>query len=63
MKMLRDLTTYFKESYIELRKVNWPSKKQVFDYTIMVVVISLAVAVFLGGLDYFFGWSLETFIL
>ena len=52
-----------KEAKAELLKVNWPSKKQITHYTLTVVGISIAVAIFLGTLDYFFSYLLKTFIL
>ena len=37
----------------ETKKVNWPTRKEAFKYTLIVVGVSIAVAAFLGGLDYF----------
>lgn len=48
------ITTYFKESAAELKKVTWPTKKETYNYTILVIGISLGVAIFLGLLDYIF---------
>ncbi len=45
---------FIKESYIELRKVTWPTKQQTINYTIAVILISIAVAFFLGSLDMIF---------
>lgn len=50
---------YFKESREELAKVTWPSRKDVVNHTILVVVISLAVAAFFGVLDYGLNIGLE----
>ncbi|MDQ1284341.1 MAG: Protein translocase subunit SecE [Patescibacteria group bacterium] len=44
-------------------KVNWPSREQTINYTLIVIGISIALAVFLGGWDYFFEYLLKTFIL
>ena len=44
-------------------KVNWPTKDQLIRYTVLVVVISLAVAIFLGALDTLFSYLVETFLL
>lgn len=57
------VATFLMEAKAELYKVNWPTKKQAINYTLLVIGISLAVALFLGGLDYVFGWTLRTFIL
>ncbi len=50
---------FIKEAYIELRKVTWPSKQEVINYTITVIFISIAVAVFLGALDMGFSSVIE----
>ena len=57
------ITQFFKEARTELEKVNWPSKEQTINYTLVVIVISLATAAFLGVLDWVFETLLKTFIL
>jgi len=54
---------FIKEAKAELLKVNWPTKQQTINYTIIVVAISLVVAGFLGGLDYIFGIILKSYLL
>lgn len=54
---------FFKEARSELKKVNWPTKQQTINYTLAVIGISLAVAAFLGGLDYLFSYLVKIFIL
>jgi preprotein translocase SecE subunit len=46
-----------------LLKVNWPSKKQIINYTVLVIGISIAGALFLGSLDFGFSYLLKTFII
>ena len=48
------VTSYFKEVRSELRHVSWPNRRQVITYTAVVIGVSLAVAVYLGVLDYAF---------
>ena len=48
------ITTYFKEVRAEMKHVSWPTRRQVVVYTAVVIGISLAVAVYLGLLDYVF---------
>lgn len=55
---MNKLITYVKASYEEMKKVTWPTKKETTNYTILVVVFSLAVAIFLGLLDYIFNLGL-----
>lgn len=45
---------YFRESRIELRKVNWPTREQTTNLTIVVVVVCVVIALFLGGIDILF---------
>lgn len=60
---MNKITQFLKEARAELMKVNWPTREQTINYTLAVIGISIAVAIFLGGLDYFFEYILKTFIL
>ncbi|MFA6382896.1 MAG: preprotein translocase subunit SecE [Parcubacteria group bacterium] len=60
---MNKITQFLREAKAELLKVNWPSRQQSINYTLMVIAISIVVALFLGGLDYFFGYILKTFIV
>lgn len=53
---------FFKESFEELKKVSWPSQKELIQSTLLVIVISLAVALFLGLLDSLFAWGIRTLL-
>ncbi len=59
---MKKLIDYFRESYAELRSVTWPTRLQTIHYTVLVVIISLLVAAFLGILDYFFGQGLQKYL-
>lgn len=52
MNILKRLINYIKASQQELKKVVWPSKKEVIRHTMLVIGISLGVAAFLGLVDY-----------
>ncbi len=54
---------FFREAKSELLRVNWPNRKEVVRYTLMVVGISLFVAVLLGALDASFSWLVENYLL
>ncbi|PIS14434.1 preprotein translocase subunit SecE [Candidatus Shapirobacteria bacterium CG09_land_8_20_14_0_10_39_12] len=45
---------FFTEVKSELLKVTWPTKNQVIRLTTVVIFISLAVGIFIGGLDFVF---------
>jgi preprotein translocase subunit SecE len=57
------LFNYFKGAYAEMRKVSWPTKKETYNYTVLVIGVSLAMAAFLGGLDYLFNLGIEKIIV
>ena len=59
---MNPITTFFRETKGELKKVSWPTKEQTIQYTLVVIGVSAAVTVFLGGLDYIFAQTLNTFI-
>lgn len=52
MAKINALTQYVKDSKNELKKVTWPTKKEIKQHTLLVIGISLAVAAFLGIIDY-----------
>lgn len=60
---MNKVINFFVEAKGELMKVNWPSQKDLVRYTVLVVVISLAVAIFLGALDTLFSYLVERFLL
>ena len=62
MSNLEQIKNYFKEVKVEMSKVKWPTKNQTVNYTLVVIGVSAAVAMFLGALDYFFGLGLNFFL-
>ncbi len=47
-------TKFFSEVVSELSKVTWPTRAEATRLTAAVIVISLAVGLFIGGLDILF---------
>lgn len=56
------ITEYFKEIKAELKHVVWPTKNQTIFYTLIVIVLSILVAYFLGVFDFIFSKGLERII-
>lgn len=48
---MEKLKKYLKETLAELKKMTWPSKDELVGSTIIVVVVSLIVAIFIGAVD------------
>jgi len=61
--MLDKIKKFFKEVIKEGKKVDWPRKKEVINYTLIVIGISLSVALLLGLFDFIFIRILKQFIL
>jgi len=59
---MNKLTNYILESVGEMKKVTWPTKKETYNYTLLVIAISIGVALFLGLLDYLFNSGLQFII-
>ena len=51
---------YFRDTFSEMKKVVWPSKKQVINNTVVVLVVVLLSAVVIFILDAVFGFGLST---
>jgi preprotein translocase subunit SecE len=45
---------YLKETRAELRKVTWPTRQEARTLTTIIVIVTVAMAIFLGTLDYIF---------
>ena len=57
------LITFLKEVRLEMKKVNWPTREQTIKYTLTVIGVSLAVAIYLGGLDFLYTNLLNRFVI
>ena len=56
------LSNYFAETMEEMKHVSWPTKNQTIMFTILVILISVAVAAYLGLFDYLFSLGLKGII-
>ena len=45
---------YFRETIGELRKVNWPTRKEAVNLTIIVLIVTFGMSAFLGILDFIY---------
>ena len=52
------ITEFLKETKGELKQVEWPTRKATTFFTILVILISIAVAYFLGLFDFIFSTGL-----
>ena len=57
-----NLVTYIKEVQAELTHVKWPTRRTTLYFSIVVVIISIITALYLGLLDYIFSAILGLFL-
>jgi len=43
---------FLRETTDELKKVTWPTQQEVIRLTVVVILVSLIVGLFIGGVDY-----------
>lgn len=63
MTITQKINLFFKEVWVEMKRVSWLSQKDVLRYTLIVLGVTVAVAIFLGGLDYIFTTVIKNFVL
>jgi preprotein translocase SecE subunit len=51
---MKSLFTYLRNVRGELAHVVWPDRKQAMVHTLLIILVSALVAVYLSGLDYVF---------
>jgi preprotein translocase subunit SecE len=56
------ITEFLKETKVELKHVVWPGRRQTIFYTLIVIVLSVLVAYFLGLFDFIFSLGLKQII-
>ncbi len=57
------LGQFFKEVRAEMRKVSWPTRNEVFSYTVVVIVVVAITTVFVVLADYGFSKLVHFFII
>jgi preprotein translocase subunit SecE len=50
--------TFLKDAKAELKKVTWPSRKEVTSTTLVVIVATVFFGFFLFFMDVIFGWAI-----
>jgi preprotein translocase SecE subunit len=53
---------YLRDTAAEMKYVKWPTQTQTLVYTVLVVVVSALVALFLSAFDYGFSQALNSII-
>lgn len=62
MTLIQKINVFFKQVWVEIKRVSWLSRKDVLRYTLIVLALTIVVAAFLGGLDYIFTEIIKGFV-
>jgi len=63
MNIINRIFTFFKETRLEMKKVNWLSRREVLNYTLLVLGVMVVMAMLFGVLDFVFAELLNKLIL
>ena len=53
---------YLKATASEIRQVTWPTNREAALYTILIIIISTIVALYVGAFDYLFSQGINLLI-
>ncbi|BCS90233.1 preprotein translocase subunit SecE [Pseudodesulfovibrio sediminis] len=62
MGKIKELRQFFDESFIEIKKVVWPTKKETITTCVAVLVVSVVIALYLGVVDFAFSKIVEAIL-
>jgi preprotein translocase subunit SecE len=60
--ILIGINNFLKEVRVELKKVNWPNKKDIIKHTLTVIAFLVLVGAYLGTVDFLFSQGLNKLI-
>ncbi len=59
---MTNFINYLKDTFAELKHVSWPTNKQSVVYTVLVIVISIVVGLYIGAFDFVFSRGIDWFL-
>ncbi len=63
MNFITKIKNYLVSSYQEIKKVSWPTKNQVINFALSLLVLCLVVIIFIGLFDFLFLEGVRIFII
>ena len=57
------MSTYLREVWIELNRVNWPTRRELTSSTMVVLLVLVALAIYLGIFDYLYTVIIKRWLL
>jgi preprotein translocase subunit SecE len=59
---VRRLSEFFQEAWQELRKVHWPSRKETYAATLVVIIVVILVSLYLAVIDLGLTKAIQTIV-
>lgn len=56
---MNKVTSFFKQTYAEMKHVIWPTRRRAVVYAMVVMIFSVVLGYMLGGFDMLFKFILE----
>ncbi len=53
------IVRYFRETWAELKKVRWPTRREATNLTLVVLAVTASMAILLGFMDFLFATELQ----
>ncbi len=53
---MSSLMNFIREAKAELKKVAWPTRRQIWYWTLVVIAFTLCVSLYLGLIDFILAW-------
>jgi preprotein translocase SecE subunit len=55
--------TFVREAYDELKQIAWPSRNEIIRLTGIVIILSVLMGIYIGGLDWVFNQALQLILV
>ncbi|MEY2665621.1 MAG: SecE/Sec61-gamma subunit of protein translocation complex [Candidatus Parcubacteria bacterium] len=59
---MTQIVKYVRSTFAELRQVSWPNQREASVFTVLVIIISTLVALYVGAFDYLFSQGINQLI-
>ena len=56
------IAQYFRETYFELKKVSWPTRREAVNLTVIVILVTTFLSIVLGLLDWMYSLIFGLFL-
>jgi preprotein translocase subunit SecE len=55
--------TFVRQTYDELKQIVWPSRNEIIRLTGIVIILSVLMGIYIGGLDWIFSQAIQLIVV